>query len=792
MAIALRAVGTVLKADIGLSGSPQSVSLPAGHVSTDWILLTVLTNDNTGPTTPSGWTFLMSGSVGTSTKSPYAAYAKMHCYGRVDNGSLGSTVSVSFNATNSWPTGKPTVIAWTVAYSGIDVTAPTETMSISAVSSSVAAQTHPQLTSVVANDWLVTIRASASYQPSPTHTCSVGTDVERVDEIDGFAEGLAGAYYDSNTALVAGLQTQRTTTASRTCEWGSVKASILIKPASPANSVTALPGCATVSAIAYDATTLKTIDPWDLCAEGGLPVYNLAVDWNQDGDFSDTGEDITADNLDDVTISYGRDQNRQLSPAAIGTASLRLCNVGRDYSPEYSASPLFGNLDPARDARFQVTWAGGTFPIFRGRIDDYNVHAEFEDRSVEFTFLDGLALLQGFRLSTGVYDSLRTGDVINTILDLAGWTGGRDIDLGATIVKHWWAEGTDAYAAIQEIVKSEGPPSVAYVSPDGTFVFHDRHHRLQDSASLSAQETFVAEAFDCDSPAVTGLSMAKPFVYEHGWRDVINSVVFEVQERSMDAVLTDVWTSEDTYTLSTGQSVEIDISTSDPFKDAITPVEGTDFTRTGAGTVNVVLSRDSGQSVRVTLLAVGGSVTISGLRLRAHAIPVRRTIKVSRVDSGSVTSHGERAYPDTAPWANANDAGAIADMILLHYSQRRPTVQLRIQTQSPAHFVQVLQRTISDRVHITNNELGLDDDFFVERVTHTIQRSNQAGKPPVHAVVLGCEKQLTLVSNPFRFDVRGAGFDDGVFDPVSADDADTVFIFDHATQGQFDLGMFGT
>jgi hypothetical protein len=51
---------------------------------------------------------------------------------------------------------------------------------------------------------------------------------------------------------------------------------------------------------------------------------------------------------------------------------------------------------------------------------------------------------------------------------------------------------------------------------------------------------------------------------------------------------------------------------------------------------------------------------------------------------------------------------------------------------------------------------------------------------------------VVVPDNPFTFDVAGAGFDDGVFDPTGADNPENVFIFDHATQGQFDFGRFGT
>lgn len=946
MAIAFRAVGTTLKADVSLTGSPQSVGMPAGHVANDLLILTVVTDDNTGPDTPSGWTKLTEISPGTSTSSPYAGYPRTNIFYRIDTGALGSSVSVGFN-TGAWPGGDPYVLAAVAAWSGCDTVSPIGEWNTAQTNSTTASQNHPQITTALVNSVLLSIRSSGA-DSAKTFTISGGTNTERLDDSHGSPAAPSFALYDT-AALTAGLQTQRNTTASATVQYGSCMISIAIRPAPVASGAVALAGTAGISMAAQDVTAGVVIGPWDLCGAGGLPDYRLGIDWNRDGsidltgramntnpylrtdasdwtasnatvvrstDFSfptlkmtsaagasprvesgqqaavtgqtyraigwvyvpvtipstaevninwyngshsylstsnniltpvagqwtyfdktftapastgfatvlmsftgtpgagyvmygyglllvdpsssaslmafGPGEDITSDEIEDVVISYGRDQNRQLSPGALGSATARLCNVDRAYSPENAAGPLYGNLDPAREARFQVTWATQIFPLFRGRVDDFNVAASFSDRTASFSFLDGMALLQGLKLSTAVYPSLRTGDVINTILDEAGWTAPRDIDLGATIVKYWWAEGTDALSAIQDIVKSEGPPAVAYVAPDGTFTFHDRHHRLQSQASRTSQGTYAVAAIGCAAPAATGFSVGEPFTYEHGWRDIVNSVEFEVSERVVSAVLDEVWTSEDTYTLAIGQSIELDISTSDPFVNAVTPVAGTDFTVTGAGTVNAVLSRTSGQAVRITLLAVGGAVIVTGLRLRAQSIPVLRTIKVSRMDTGSISEHGERSYPETAPWANANDAEAIANMILLHYAQRRPTVQLRVHTQNPSHFLQVLQRTISDRVHIRHDELGLDDDFFVERVTHTIQRINKAGAAPVHSVVLGCEKQLELVSNPFTFDKRGAGFDQGVFDPISADDADTVFIFDDPTQGQFDVGLFGT
>lgn len=800
MAIGFRSVGTITQVDTSVTGTAPSVGMPLGHVANDLLLMPVFYDDNTGTTTPSGWTLLFTVSAGTSTSSPYAGWAHCKFFYRIDNGSVAGP-NLNFSS-SAWPAGKPYALAWIAAYSGCDTVTPIGEWNTSNTSSSTAAQAHPQLTTTLANDWLVTLRGVGS-DNARTFTCSVGTDAERVDAGGAFTASPSAAMYDSNAALSAGLQTQRTTTASGTIGYGSVMASIALRPASVAGTTVAQAGVASIAFAARGASVTTTSGPWDLCSTGGLPTYEFSIDWNNDGSFNastsmlslalmGTGgvDDATNDLISDVVISYGRDQERQLSPAAVGSSSFTLVNASRKYSPEWAPSVLFGNLEPARPMRAQVTWGGTTFPLFRGRIDDFNVKADMSDRTVDFTFLDAMNDLSNTKLSTPVYEVTRTGDLINLILDAVGWTAGRDIDVGATVVKYWWADGTDALSAIQDLVKSEGAPAIAFVAPDGTFTFHDRHHRIQTTTSITSQATFAQGAvYDCDATNPSGLHFTAPFAYAHGWRDIINSVTFEVSERNADTSPSVVWSSEDTVNLSNGQSVTLEISANEPFLNAIVPVTLTDYIKSGAGTETITLSRTSGASLKITILANGGNVNLQNLQLRATAIPVLRNIKVHRDDPGSISVHGERSYPESAPWANANDADAIAGAILLRYAQRRPTVQLRVVTENPQHFLQVVARTVGDRIHITNGEMGLDDDFFVERITHTVQRFNAAGRAPVHAVIFGCEKAGVQSANPFRFDVRGAGFDQGTFDPIQADSPFTTFVFDTSV---FDASQFGT
>lgn len=797
MPVAFRSAGARLKADISVSNAYQQVAMPT-HQSGDLLLLVLVYDSNKGPTgVPANWTLLGTASAGQIQDGANFAKVQTQVYYRVATSASTPVATFSFSKT-SWPTGSPYVLAFVVAYSGVDPAGPVEKWAANGTANTAAAQAHPQLTTVADGDWLVSVRTGAAWQ-ARTVTAAGGTNVERVDDTDGFGE-LFAALYDSGANLAPGTQTQRSTTAAggeAVCQGGSTMWSLALKPVTAAGSTVALPGAAAVAAQAYDASVVAEPGGWDLCGTDGLPVYSFSIDWDGDGAFTSDSEDVTQDIISEIPVSYGRDQERQLSPAAVGSSGFTLNNAHRRYSSENTAGPLHGDLDPARVMRAEVTFNGQVYPLFTGKIDDYEVHLDRSERTASFTFLDGLNDLSGPKLSTQVYSGLRTGDLMNVVLDLAGWTGGRDIDRGASVVRYWWLDGVDALSAVTDLVKSEGPPAVAYVAPDGTFTFRDRHHRLLRQESLTSRATFSAgRTGDCDEAEepVPGYDYTKPFTYAHGWRDIVNSVTFDVEERMPSGTHEPVWSEESSRTLEAGQSAVYEVNASEPFVEALAPVPGVDllYSSPGAGELEAVLSRDSGASARLTLRAVGGPVTVTYAQIRARSLAVARTVRVSAEDPGSITRHGERAYPDSAPWANPQDAEAISSMILLHYARRRPTVQLRVVSQDPAHFVQVLRRTVSDRIRIVNGEAGLDDDFFVERVTHTIRRLGREGRPPVHEVVLGCEQDLVISTNPFTFDQRGSGFDQGVFDLVAQDDPADVFVFDDPDRGQFDRGRLGT
>jgi hypothetical protein len=235
--------------------------------------------------------------------------------------------------------------------------------------------------------------------------------------------------------------------------------------------------------------------------------YTVAVDWVGDGAFDGTYDDVTGDVLQrgPVQFAYGRDQSRQLAPPRVGTLTMALCNADRIYSPENPDSPIANDMSPAAGVRVETVYDNVLYPLFTGRMDDFDVHPDRVDRSADISALDLLSLLQGVKISTELYQTQRTGALIGVILDAVGWTGPRDLDLGATFVPWWWLEEADAFTALNDLLQSEGPPSIAYAGPDGTFIFRDRHHRLLREASLTPQATFAAEGdSSCGGSAFDG------------------------------------------------------------------------------------------------------------------------------------------------------------------------------------------------------------------------------------------------------------------------------------------------
>jgi hypothetical protein len=511
-------------------------------------------------------------------------------------------------------------------------------------------------------------------------------------------------------------------------------------------------------------------------------TYKVYVDWSGDGTFVAANEDVTNRVLDGrqpVTVAYGRDTARAGSPVTGGEAGFALNNLSRDYSPDNTSSPLSGNVLPGRGVYIKATLSAVDYTIFRGALDDFELQPALGDQFITASCLDGLARFRGAQISTPLYRGIRTGDAINRILDAMGWSAtARDIDAGATYMPYWWLADADAFDAVQELVASEGQPALVSIGSDGSFIFRDRHHRLVRTASTAVQSTWRSSGIE---PVVSS-----PTSYDHGWKEIINSVTYEVPIRQLSSSLQVAWSAPGRLSLAAGETLVLNAAGTTAVINAQLPVAGVDYTAQ-SGSVSFALPQTSGEAITLLVTAVGGAAVIDNLQLRALTVDTVTTVRVTVEDPGSISAYGLRSgkAEQTPVWASIYDALAVGEILVGRRGQRLPTVTASmVGAGTTPRLTQILTRNLSDRVHLTEAHTGLDSDMFVERIAHTI---GQGGLE--HRTAFSLEKVPTEVGTALTFDVAGKGFNDGRFQAMGVITGTAMLRFDTAAQG-FDQGRF--
>lgn len=472
------------------------------------------------------------------------------------------------------------------------------------------------------------------------------------------------------------------------------------------------------------------------------PIF-VKVDWSKNGSFTDTYDDVTDLVRGGISCSFGRDSVTSLSPIVGGRGGFALDNRTRRFSPRYSASPLFGNLKPARPVQITRLVSGTTYTIFRGHTDDNPVTVDIDQRTVSFNLVDSLQDFQNNRISTRLYQGIRSGTAIGYILDAAGWTGGRDIDTGSSVFPWWWEENTDAFSALQRVLASEGPPALLYMGVNGEVIFRDRNHRNVRSASLTSQARITGTG-------ATEPVMGRGFVYSDNWANIVNDVTFTVDERRPDAQTDVLFQTDEVITIGASSSQTVLIQTSDPFINAITPANKLDYTVQAGSVTGVSVSRTSGAACTVTLTAGVSGATVTNFQLRGQSVPVSRSYQVTATDSTSISDYGQRAYPSGMEpvWASRFDAQDIAQQYIDQRKQPLPALQIQFTcTHMQANrLAKVLSLDLSDRVTVVEPETGLNNDFFIEYIQHDISSVAE------HVITLGLEMAPSVPTNVFILD----------------------------------------
>ena len=444
-------------------------------------------------------------------------------------------------------------------------------------------------------------------------------------------------------------------------------------------------------------------------------VYEICADWDNNGDFVDAFDNITADVK---SVSYSRGKSNELGTAEVGSCIITLNNATGKYTPSNSLGDLYGKLLPKRPIRVRATYDGNTYNLFYGYIEEIIPHPHLSEQDCVITAVDGVDFLSRHDLSTALYKDAVSGTIHGYILNDAGWpVAMRTLDTGQLTVPYWYGGDVKARCAQEELDDSE--QGFSYIGGNGYFNFEDRYHR-----STATHQT---------SQATFNNTMVN-ITYSLNPRNVYNIIKVTVTPWAIQS-LTTLWTLEETPAISPGETLtwwgEASVSGDSVFVDAwTTPVITTDYTANsavggGGDDESANISIVTTKFAKTIKLAITNNalhiVYITKLQARGTYYDAQTKVTRKKEDATSQTAYQKRTLEIDGKYMTSADlAQSYCDYAIGKFKDPRAELSMTINNQDLATLTQILSREISDRITVVNTKLGIDGDYFIDYMEHNI------------------------------------------------------------------------
>lgn len=538
-----------------------------------------------------------------------------------------------------------------------------------------------------------------------------------------------------------------------------------------------------------------------------IAVYRPAIVWGT-GTGVDTSQfdNVGAYALGVAVDGIGRDQIRAYAPPKAPTLRMPLTNYDGRFSPGGPLALFLGRgpavtleadwgVDVEGDAAdvsgddTRVLGDGAAVKrLFTGSAVDMPQQIELGEEIVDVTAIGGLAALVTTFPTTVLYENIRTDQAITVLLDAAGWPADkRVLDTADTTLLFWFLNGqTSCMEALNALLAAEGAGSCAYEdggeadddgTPFGDFHFQGRQFRENNTRSQTVQWAFfdsvqagdaIGDATDVlgDATTVLGdgavenaLFYTAPAEYRSNPDEVVVSVAATILTRTETAVQ-QVWEYGGPLVLAAAEVRDIEVAASDPFKDAIVPRDGTDYTiSVGSPLSGISLLTTSGQTVTLRLTApVGGctiiGVTSNGIQVRAVSLPVASTQVVTSTINTALSAARQGAPNNPLalncwPELESNQALDLVNSMALRYQRERRQMTFQMVNFDAIHQYAMFDLRPSDRIQLVHQRAQINMQLWVEQLSLTV------GLAGLMTLTVGCEQV---------FDLGGGVFDDALFD----------------------------
>jgi hypothetical protein len=417
-------------------------------------------------------------------------------------------------------------------------------------------------------------------------------------------------------------------------------------------------------------------------------TYKVCIDWDGNGTFGGTGEDVTAD-VKWIRFNRGRDSER--GTASVGTCEIRLNNSAGTYTPTLHATIL-----PKRLMQITTT-TGGASTLFTGYIEDITPHPDLSTQDCYITAVDGMDYLARCNIESVLYGLLSPKTLIGNILTLANWpTAARRLDNGLYNIPVSSFNSTSARSAIEDIALSQG--GWVYIDRDGYLVFEDLNHQTnyhstpefifnnsmnQIAYTLNTKDVYNELIKDAES------TVTEP--EEHIWYYVVWVPVMDLNAKIS---ITATWEGPAVIT-------SVEVGTLGRFEL---------FSRT---------DRAESMDLVFNTLTWGSSYLTCTIRGYHYSYaPIQ--IKVS--DATSQTAYQKRSYIVGGCAISSVDTLTLLTAMLAKYKDPHISISMTLINKTNALLNQILRLDIGSRVTLINTKLGINADYYITYMEHEISQ----------------------------------------------------------------------
>ena len=305
----------------------------------------------------------------------------------------------------------------------------------------------------------------------------------------------------------------------------------------------------------------------------------VRADWNKDGAYTGTHEDIT-ERVVSVSMAHRLYDPLAglplLGDVAPGDATITVSNDDRFFSPDNAAGIVATYPNLAHGiyripVMIEIGYYNGATPErliqFVGEIESTS-EAESEGESmITFGCIDrAVGLLQG-KISSGLYERQRTDTLINAYLTLAGWAHSVSLDAGMSTIPLAWADDENAWDECRALAASEG--GYFFVGKEGVATFRRMTAPLERSDSRTSRAT---------------LDQGNTVEYQSGiaWQDVYSEVVMEYTGR-YEGLPEEIWKAPRDIYIEAGEIVFEEARFRYPVTAVFEPAYGTDYNAVTSG-----------------------------------------------------------------------------------------------------------------------------------------------------------------------------------------------------------------